>query len=58
LQNGFLRFIEGLGIEPEVFYHIEYLAINREQRLYLELLKNLHDFAKKDMLVQKEENGH
>jgi len=53
-----LKFIGGLGIEPEVFYHIEYLAINREQRLYMELLKNLHDFAKKDMLTQKEENGH
>lgn len=58
VQRGLLSFIEGLGIEPEVFYHIEYLALNREQRLYLELLKNIHDFAKKDLLAQKERNGH
>jgi hypothetical protein len=49
LQSALLALVEGLTIEAELFYHIEYLTINREQRLYLEWLQNVYGFVKKDM---------
>ena len=49
LQKRFLDLIVSFNLEPELFHHIEYLTINREQRLYLELLKEIYDFVKKDV---------
>jgi len=47
LQKAFLDFLKSLGLDGELFYHIEYLAYNKEQRLYLEWLSNIYQFCKK-----------
>ena len=43
VQNTLLEFLYEAGIRPELGLAVEYLSWNKEQRMYMKWLKELHE---------------
>ena len=42
LQNSIIEYLYGVGIRPEIGICLEYLSWNKEQRLYMQWLRDLY----------------